>query len=246
MTLLLQPVIILVDPQMGENIGMSARAMLNCGLTELRVVNPRDGWPNDRAVSASADALEIMPPVAVFDTLGPAIADLNFVYATSGRLRHMVKPVYTGAAAAIDMRDRIGSGQRVGIIFGAERTGLLNDQLAMANAILNFPTNPDFASLNLSQAVLLVAYEWLRLHDTTEPRRYETQESPPATNADMTYLLQRLENELADRGFFASPDMRPSVMRNITNYLRRAEMSTQDVQTFQGMISVLMGSKIKK
>lgn len=241
-----QPVIILVTPQLGENIGMAARAMLNCGLKHMRLVKPRDGWPSERAVAASSGALDLMPAPEVFETTEAAIADLNFVYATSGRLRHMVKPVYTGVAGANDIKARIDNGQRVGIMFGAERTGLLNEDLALATAILNFPTNPEFASLNLSQSVLLAGYEWLRVNDTTEPRRYETVDSPPARNDEMTFLLKRLENEIASRGFFTSPEMRPTVMRNIGNYLRRAEMTSQDVQTFQGIISALLGAKMKK
>lgn len=241
-----QPIIILVTPQLGENIGMSARAMLNCGLKHLRLVAPRDGWPQERATAASSGALDLMPSPEVFATTAEAVADLHFVYATSGRLRHMVKPIYTGPAAGDDIRARIAQGQKIGILFGPERTGLLNEDLSIANAILNFPTNPDFSSLNLSQAVLLTGYEWLRVNDQTPARRYDTVDSPPATNAEMTFMLQRLERELADHGFFTAEHMRPTVMRNITNYLRRAEMTSQDVQTFQGIISVLMGSKLPR
>ncbi len=239
------PVIILVNPQMPENIGMSARAMLNCGLNHLRLVSPRDGWPHDKADAASAGALAQMPNVTVYHTTAEAIADLHYVYATSGRMRHMVKPTLTGPAATTDMQERIARDQRVGILFGPERSGLVNDDLAAANAIMNFPTNPDFASLNVSQAVLLASYEWLRAHDQTPDRRYETVQSPPATADETAHLMTRLAHELDANGFFAAPDLKPSVMRNIGNMFRRADMSSQDVQTFQGIISVLLGSKRK-
>lgn len=240
------PVIILVTPQLHENIGMSARAMMNCGLTELRLVAPRDGWPSERAGAASSGALDLMPAPKVFDTTAEAISDLNFVYATSGRLRHMVKPIYTGPAARDDMKDRTSRGEKVGILFGAERTGLLNEDLMLANAILNFPTNPEFSSLNLSQAVLLVGYEWLMAHDKTENRRYDTVQSPPATLEETNFLMQRLETELARHGFFTAPHLQETVMRNIQNMFRRAEMTSQDVQTFQGIISALMGAKLRQ
>jgi tRNA/rRNA methyltransferase len=240
------PIVILVTPQLGDNIGMSARAMLNCGLDHMRLVAPRDGWPNERAVAASSGALDLMPPPQIFATTAEAIADLNFVYATSGRLRHMVKPIYTGTAAATDMAARLGAGEKVGILFGAERTGLLNEDLEQANAILNFPTNPDFSSLNLSQAVLLAGYEWLRVHDQTPARRYDTTDSPPATQQESQFMLTRLEHELAAHGFFTAEHMRPSIMRNIANCFRRAEMTSQDVQTFQGIISALLGAKMKR
>lgn len=240
-----QPVIILVTPQLGENIGMSARAMLNCGLKHLRLVAPRDGWPSERGVAASSGALDLMPAPQIFTTTKDAIADLNFVYATSGRLRHMVKPVYTGTAAGADIKSRIADGQKIGILFGAERTGLLNEDLMLANAILNFPTNPEFSSLNLSQAVLLAGYEWLAANDQTPDRRYDTVQSPPATMQEMNFLMERLEQELAAHGFFTALHLQETVMRNIQNMFRRADMTSQDVQTFQGIVSALMGAKMK-
>lgn len=241
----MQPIIILVTPQLGENIGMAARAMLNCGLSHMRLVAPRDGWPNEKGISAASGAFDLMPQIQVFDTTSDAIADCNFIYATSGKLRHMAKPVYTGDAAAADMKERVESGQKVAVLFGAERTGLLNEDLMLGNAFLNFPTNPDFSSLNLSQAVLLVAYEWLKAHDETAPRRYETQEHPPATMKEMEEFMVRLEHEIGTRGFFQSADMRPAVMRNLQTMLRRAEMSAQDIRTFHGIISILIGKKQK-
>ena len=237
------PVIILVGTQMPENIGMSARAMLNCGLKHLRLVAPRDGWPQERGIAAGSGAFDHKPTPTVYDTTADAIADLHYVYATSGRLRHMVKPILTGPAATSDMQDRIAQGARVGVLFGPERTGLLNDDLAAANAILNFPTNSEFAPLNVSQAVLLTAYEWLCRTDFTPDRRYDTVQSPPATAQETLFFLTRLDQVLAENGFFTAPHLREPVMRNISNMFRRADMTSQDVQTFQGIISVLLGSK---
>lgn len=243
---LIAPTLILVNPQLGENIGMSMRAMLNCGLADLRLVAPRDGWPNDKGVAASSGAADMMPPPKIYDTTAQATADLQFVYATSGKLRHMVKPTYTAASATIDMRNRLATGARVGVLFGPERTGLLNDDLASANAIITIPTNPEFSSLNVAQTVMIMAYEWLRSGDDTPPRKYDTVQSPPATMAETAYMLTRLEDELAISGFFTAPHLREPVMRNIGNMFRRADMSSQDVQTFQGIITALLGRKKQK
>lgn len=240
-----QPFIVLVTPQLGENIGMAARAMLNCGLEHLRLVAPRDGWPNDKAISASAEALLQMPAVEVYPDTKSAIADCHYVYATSGRPRHMVKPIYTAESAAIEMKARVTSGERVAILFGAERSGLSNDDLMLATSIINVPTSPKFTSLNISQAVLLVAYEWLRVNDTTPARRYDNPESRPATHEEYQGFIDRLEENLSKFGFFQAPDLKPTMMRNIQNTLRRAEMTEQDIRTFHGIVSVLTGSKIK-
>lgn len=162
-----EPAIILVNPQMGENIGAAARAMLNFGITGLRLVNPRDGWPSAQAEAMSVGALEKMPPVQVFDSTEEALADCHYVYATTARPRDMTKPVFTAKGAARDMHERQAQGQKIGILFGAERSGLDNDDVALAHAVLTIPANPDFTSLNLGQGVLLVAYEWLQTIDET-------------------------------------------------------------------------------
>ena len=154
--------VILISPQMGENIGAAARAMMNFGVHDLRLVAPRDGWPNERAHAMAAGAFEIMPPVQVFDTLSAATADLHFILGTSARPRDMVKPTYTPRKAVQESLPRHAQGQRIGILFGAERTGLLNDEITACHGIITIPTNPDFPSLNLGQSVLLMAYEWMQ------------------------------------------------------------------------------------
>lgn len=235
--------IILVSPQMGENIGAAARAMLNFGLMDLRLVNPRDGWPNERAEEMSSGALQKMPPVQVFDSLEEASADLQHLYATTARKRDMVKPVLTPRAAAQDANVRIQKNQRVGFVFGAERTGLTNDEIALCSSIINVPTNPDFSSLNLGQAVLLVCHEFFQTQDNTQDKVLDFGDSPPAPQADLEHFFGRLENELEDGGFFQSENLKPTMLRNIRNIFVRADLSEQEVNTLQGIVSALIGKK---
>lgn len=234
------PLIVLVDPQMGENIGAAARAMLNCGLDGLRIVNPRDGWPNERADAMSAGALERMPPVGVFDTTAEAIADCHYVLATTARARGMVKPVLTPRAAGAELARRQAAGERCAILFGAERSGLTNDDTALAHAVVTIPLNPGFSSLNLGQAVLLLAYEWSLHHDATPGTQMPTGDSLPATHDKLNELCERLEAEMDSHGFFRSPDQRPAIIRNLRNMLGRANMTDQEVRTFHGIISALI------
>ena len=234
-----KPIIILVSPQMGENIGASARAMLNFGLTELRIVNPRDGWPNQRAIDMSADALDKMPPAAVFDTLAEAIADLQVTYATTARPRDMVKSVLTPSAAAEDIHTR--ADQKIGLVFGGERAGLTNDEIALCSHIIQIPTNPDFSSLNLAQAVLLLSYEIFQNESNAEPRVFDTGDSPPASQKDFENFFGRLEGELEAADFFKSEGLKPTMLRNIRNIFTRTELSEQEVSTLQGIVSALVG-----
>ncbi len=240
-----QPVIILVVPQMGENIGMVARAMLNCGLTELRLVNPRDGWPSQSAIDTSAGAVEVIEGAALYETTEDAVADLQFVYATTGRRRDMVGLVTTPRGAVKEMQAKIHQGSRCGILFGGERSGLNNDDVALAGTIINVPLNPDFNSLNLAQAVLLLAYEWFQLEDETLENQLETNDSVPVSQAEFTNFLARLEKGLDQGGFFRSPSMRPTVMRNIRNLFQRAQMTEQEVRTFHGMMVALKRAGIE-
>lgn len=230
------PVIILVHPQMGENIGAAARAMLNCGIARLRLVKPRDGWPSERAQAMSSGALDKMPPVEVFETLAEAVADCHHVYATTARPRDMVKPVMTAREAASDARSRENSGQQIAFVFGPERAGLSNDDVALAHTIITIPVNPEFWSLNLAQCVLLCAYEWFQADGKTNAQTDEL----PATMQNLTMLYDRLEKELDAHGFFRTQELRPNVMRNLQNMLARADMTEQEVNTFHGIITALI------
>ena len=237
------PAVILVHPQMGENIGAAARAMLNCGLSTLRLVKPRDGWPNERAEAMSSGALAAMPPVQVFDTTADAIADCRFVLATTGRPRDMVKRVYTARSCAEEARRRAEGDQGVGFLFGAERTGLVNEDVAMAHGVITIPLNPGFSSLNLAQAVLLVAYEWMAAGDATPALHLSANDSPPAPHEKLHELMERLEAELETHGFFRNPDQKPSMVRNLRSLLARADMTEQEARTFHGVITALTGKK---
>lgn len=240
-----KPVIILVIPQMGENIGMVARAMLNCGLTELRLVKPRDGWPSQSAIDTSAGAVEVIEGALVYETTEEAIADLKYVYATTGRRRDMVAQVVTTKTAAKEMKVKINQGLRCGVLFGGERSGLNNDDVSLADAVLSIPLNPDFNSLNLAQAVLLLSHEWFQLDDDTPDHYLETNESPLVSQAEFANFIMRLEKGLEQGGFFRSPDMKPTVMRNIRNIFKRAQLTEQETRTFHGMMVALKRAGIE-
>lgn len=246
----MKPVIVLVEPQMGENIGAAARAMLNCGIDELRIVNPRDGWPNERADAMSSGAFEKMPPVQVYDTTAEALADCHYTYATTARIRDMIKPVLTAKEAALDARTREARGQKIAYLFGAERAGLSNEDVALSHAIITIPVNPDFSSLNLGQGVLLCAYEWFQIGAVKGVPRTSTTElvaetELPAPHVELNNLYNRLEEELRAGHFFRTQEMQPGVMRNLKNMLSRAEMTSQEVNTFHGIITALTGKKNK-
>ncbi len=248
----MKPVIVLMNPQMGENIGAAARAMFNCGIDELRIVNPRDGWPNEKANIMSSGAFDKMPPVKVYNNTAEALADCHYTYATTARIRDMVKPVLTAKEAAADCRNREVSGQKCAYLFGAERAGLDNEDVALSHAIITIPVNPDFSSLNLGQGVLLCAYEWYQLGAvkglprtaTTEIGKDESDDLP-AAHAELDNLYRRLEEELRAGHFFRTQELQPTVMRNVKNMLGRAEMTSQEVATFHGLITALTGKKNK-
>ena len=234
------PVIVLVHPQMGENIGAAARAVLNCGLVELRLVKPRDGWPSEPAQAMSSGALDKMPPVQVFETTAEAIADCHYVYATTARLRDMEKPVMTAREAATDMHAR--GEQKTAILFGPERAGLTNDDVALAHAAITIPLNPEFSSLNLAQAVLLCAYEYSVAAESFDdaPKTHT-----PALQKDFEDMFLRLEQVLDDHHFFRSDEMKPTTSRNLRAMLSRAEMTEQEVRTFHGIITALIDRDTK-
>jgi tRNA/rRNA methyltransferase len=239
------PVIILVEPQLVENIGMTARAMMNCGLTELRLVDPRDQWPlheimEERMMGAASGADEILKAAKIFNTVEEAIADLNYVYATTARTHDMVNRIFTPRAAIPDMIDRMQGDQKVGVMFGRERTGLVNDHIVLANAKITIPLNPVFTSLNLAQAVLLIGYEWYQAHDKTPGNRIHTGNSRPANREEYLNFFRRLESALDENGFFVAADMRPMMVRSLQNVLQRAEMTEQEIRTWHGVISALI------
>ncbi len=234
------PAVILVEPQLGENIGFAARAMMNCGLTELRLVRPRDGWPNAKAEAAASGAERVLKDATLFGSVEAATADLQRLYAASARPREMVKPVATPRNAAAEMRAAAASGERCGILFGPERMGLTNDQLALADVHLHVPLNPAFSSLNLAQAVLVVGYEWWQAASEVPARHVPTGRSARASRAELVGLFAHLEHELDACGFLRNREKRPSVVRNLRNLLARAELTSQEVRTLRGVIANLV------
>ena len=241
------PAVILARPQLGENIGAAARAMANFGLTDLRLVTPRDGWPNERAYSMAAGALSIIEAARVFDRLEEAVADLQIVYATTARERGVAKPVLTPAEAAMRLRDAAASNIRTGFLFGSERAGLDNDEVALASAIITIPTSPDFSSLNLGQAVLLNAYEWWKTGDATPAERIEHGAlAAPASRQDLIQLFEHLEGELMEAGFLYPPDKVGSMRLNLRAMLSRGNLTDQEVRTLRGVIVALTRGKHRR
>ena len=236
------PTIILVGPQLGENIGTVARAMLNFGLTDLRLVNPRAGWQMEKARKASAGAEALIENHQLFDSVAEATQDLGYVVATTARLRDMIKPVLTPSKMAHEMRARQAANvdSRFGIMFGCERTGLDNDDISMADAICRVPLNPEFSSLNLAQSVLLMGYEWYQTADDTPSEHLELHDTQPASRGEVNAMFTHLEAALDAAGFLAPPEKKPAMARNIRNLFHRAGMTDQDVQTFRGIINALL------
>ena len=233
------PTVILVRPQLGENIGMAARAMLNCGLSSLRLVAPRDGWPNPKAQRAASGADVVLEKAAVFDTVAAAVADLRHVLATTARNRELTQRLVTPRRAAADMRGWSTAGERVGILFGPERAGLTNEDLVCADTVVSIPLNPQFSSLNIAQAVLLVAYEWSAAADETRPQRLSDHAVRPATKEELQNLFDHLERALDQAGFLRHKAMRPGMVQNLRAFLQRAEMTEQEVRSFHGVIKYL-------
>ena len=248
------PSVILMEPQLADNIGMVARACANFGLDDLRLVNPRDGWPNEKARIAASGANYIIDEAKNFDTLEEGIADLNWVAATTARQRDLRKPILTPEQAILEMRARIGRGERCGILFGRERNGLETGEIANADALIMIPVNSRFASLNLAQAVLLIGYEWMRTSPGRSLGRVTTYERPMAeglnmgadrlaTRAQMTGLFEHLEGELDRLGFFNPEHKRPNVIHNLRTFLLRAGATDQEVRTLRGIVATLAQGK---
>jgi len=233
------PAVILVAPQLAENIGAAARAMFNCGLTDLRLVRPRPSWPHPRAVAAATGADAVLDKARLFATTAEAIADLHYVYATTARPREGVKAVVTARAAAFEVRDRLGRGERSGYMFGPERTGLENDDVALADALLTVPLNPAFTSLNLAQAVLLAAYEWRMSGDSTPARLLAVGRAEAAPKEEVLAFFARLEKDLDDCGFLRNTEMRPIMIRNIRSIFYRAGLMAHEVRTLHGILTGL-------
>lgn len=238
------PAVVLIDPQLGENIGTVARAMLNCGLTDLRLVRPRDGWPNAKARATSSGADVVIDGARLYDRTEDAVADLHRVYATTARPRDMIKTVLTPRAAAAEMRAFADRDVQSGLLFGPERSGLNNDDIALATAIITAPLNPAFASLNLAQAVLLVAHEWFQSGDPTPSRVLEAGGSPQAAADELHNFFAHLEQELEAAEFFVPPEKTPGMVRNIRNMFHRADLTSSEVRTLHGIVTALSGRRL--
>jgi tRNA/rRNA methyltransferase len=237
------PAVILVQPQLGENIGTAARAMFNCGLTDLRLVAPRDGWPSEKARSAASGADVVIDGARVFATLPEAVADLRRLYATTARDRYMVKRIVTPRQAAAELREAMAAEIPCGILFGPERMGLLSDDVALADAIVNVPLNPAFSSLNLAQAVLLVGYEWFTAGDATPGSVLPRGKSEPATKKQLFAFFEHLEEELDRNGFLRNLEKRPSMVRNLRSLFERADLTEQEIRTLHGVITAFAGPR---
>jgi tRNA/rRNA methyltransferase len=238
------PAIILARPQLGENIGAAARAMGNFGLGDLRLVNPRDGWPNEKAAAMAAGAAHIVTSAKLFPSLKDALADLQIVYATTARDRDVAKQVLTPEEAAKRLREADVAGMKTGILFGAERAGLDNDEVSLADAIINIPADPAFTSFNLGQAVLLTGYEWFKIGDATPAERIDHGGvAVPATREELFQLFGHLEDELLKSGFLYPPDKSPPIIRNLRALLHRAGMTNQEVRTLRGVVTALTKGK---
>jgi tRNA/rRNA methyltransferase len=236
------PAIVLVEPQMGENIGAAARAMANFGLSDLRLVKPRDGWPNRKAKAAASGATGIIDEVRVFDSAEDAVADLNFVYATTARVRDLPKAVVGPREAVRELRARSAAGQAAGVLFGRERWGLTNEEVGLADLIVTYPVNPRFASLNIAQAVLLMSYEWMSASLSGElPVRaaFPSLDFTPAPKAHLLGLMRRLEAALEPTGYFRTPEMKPTMAQNLLAILQRAGFTTDEIDVLHGVIAAL-------
>jgi tRNA/rRNA methyltransferase len=233
------PAVILVGTQLGENVGTAARAMLNFGLTDLRLVRPRCGWPNAKALNAASGATEVLNRLRLFERVENAAADLHRLYATTARARDLAKPVVSAREAVHEAADAARRGQRVGFLFGPERTGLANDELVLADAVLRVPVNPAFFSLNLAQAVLLVAYEWFQSEAAPPPRAVVAPAGRPATKGELDQLLEHLVSELDAVDFFRTSGRRQSMARALRLIFARAGLHEPDVHLLRGVIKQL-------
>ena len=230
------PAFILVRPQMGENIGAAARAMLNFGLERMRVVAPRDGWPSPNAVAMASGAGRVLDAAQLYSDVQGAVADCDYVYATTARGRELTKPIFTPEAAMADARARVAAGQRVAVMFGPERAGLENEDITRANAIITVPVNPDFPSLNLAQCVLLTGYEWRRQTVPNAAVVHHMARTQWASGEEVEKLGDHFESRLEDAGFFYPPEKVAGMKEGLRNMWSRLGLTRAEVQTLHGML----------
>ncbi len=241
------PVVILVRPQLAENIGGVARAMGNAGLFHLRLVAPRDGWPQERAWRMASGADRILDAAAVHETVASAVADLHRVFATCPRPRHIIKPVLTARGAAAELHAIGARALRAGVLFGPERAGLDNDDIACADSLIRYDLNPGFMSLNLSQAVMILGYEWfIARAPEAPPRLLQTNETQIATKAELENFLAHLTRACDAAGFLKNPQKRPGMVRNLRHFFQRGEVTSQELNTLHGVISELTRGAMSK
>ncbi len=233
------PAVILVRPQLAENIGAVARAMANGGLFHLRLVAPRDGWPQEKAWRMASGADRILEAATLHETVAEAVADRERVFATCPRPRHVIVETMTARGAASALRDAAARGLRTGILFGPERAGLLADDLAHADTLVQIPLNPDFNSMNLGQAVMVMAYEWWTSGDATPPARLVTNETRVASKDELENFFRHLVSELDACGFLRNPQKRPGMIRNIRALFQRGEVTEQELRTLHGIVTEL-------
>jgi len=237
------PVVILVRPQLADNIGACARAMANGGLFHLRLVAPRDGWPQEKAWRMASGADRILDAATVHADVAGAVADLHHVLATCPRPRHIIKPLLTARGAAAELHAICARDLRAGLLFGPERAGLDNDDMARADALVRYPLNPDFLSLNLAQAVMVMAYEWWMAADDTPARALMTNETRVATKAELDNFLTHLTDQLDACGFLRNLPKRPGMVRNIRHLFERGEVTEQELRTLHGIVTELAAGR---
>lgn len=240
-----QPAFVLVRPQMGENIGGAARAMWNFGLDRMRVVAPRDGWPNEKAVAMASGAGRLLDEAGHFASTADAVGDCTYVFATTARQRGLTKPVVSPERAMQMAAEKIAAGEKVAVLFGPERAGLENDDIALANAIISVPVNPEFASLNLAQCVLLTAYEWRRASEDVTHETVEMAKTDWASGIEMEKLAQHYEERLEEAGFFFPETKAEGMKINLRNLWSRMRLTRADVQMLHGVMRQMVRWKEK-
>ncbi len=232
----MQPIFVLVRPQMGENIGAAARAMANFGLKNMRLVAPRDGWPNQKAVAMASGAGSILDNAVVTETTAQSVADCTHVYATTARPRGLTKRVLTPEAAMKEATGRIVAGETVAVLYGPERAGLENDDVALANTIISVPVNPEYASLNLAQCALLMAYEWRRQTVDVDQERVDFAKTEVASQIEVEKLSNHYEERLTDAGFFFPETKAEGMKQTMRNMWSRMPLTRADVQLLHGIL----------